>query len=68
MSATMIASARFSIFFTLATMSRSFGLIPMSGSFAAWALKFGGKTSMMVVKTPLSTFWLSLNHSITFCR
>ncbi len=68
MSATRIASARSAIFLTRVTVSRSFCLIPMSGSRAASALKFGGKISIRVVKTPRSIRSLSLNHSITFWR
>ena len=46
MSATRIASARSDISWTRVTVSRSFCLIPMSGSLAVSTLKFGGKISM----------------------
>jgi hypothetical protein len=41
--------------------------MPISGSRAASALKFGGKTSMSVVKMPLLILSPRRNYSITFC-
>ena len=68
MSATTKQSVRFSTFLTLERMSCVFCLRPRRGSFAASALKLGGKISTTVVKIPLSRRSASLNHSITFWR